>query len=76
MFLLDDPRAAALPLPKRYGVDDIPVIVQDKRFQSDGKLGFGEPLASPIGRLGADILVNGTYAPHLDIGIRLVASGC
>ena len=72
MFLLDDPRAAALPLPKRYGVDDVPVIVQDKRFQSDGKLSFGEPLASPIGRLGGDILVNGTYSPHLDVGTRLV----
>jgi blue copper oxidase len=72
LFLLDDPRASALPLPKRYGVDDIPVIVQDKRFQSNGELGFGEPLASPIGRLGGDILINGTYAPHLDVGTRLV----
>lgn len=72
LFLLDDPRAGALPLPRHYGVDDVPVIVQDKRLQSNGRLGFGTPLASPIGRLGSDILINGTWSPHLDVGTRLV----
>src|SRR6266498_4163288 len=33
LFLLDDPQSRALALPKRYGVDDIPVIIQDKRFR-------------------------------------------
>jgi blue copper oxidase len=67
LFLLEDPQASRLPLPERYGVDDIPVILQDKRFTGDGALDFGEPAFSPIGRLGADILVNGTHDPHLDI---------
>ena len=31
MFLLDDEPSAALPLPQRYGVDDLPLIVQDVR---------------------------------------------
>ena len=38
LFLLDDPEARSLPLPSRYGIDDIPVILQDKRFDTDGSL--------------------------------------
>jgi blue copper oxidase len=67
LFLLEDPEAGALALPDRYGVDDIPVIVQDKRFTGDGQLDFGEPAFSPIGRLGDQLLVNGTHDPHLNI---------
>jgi blue copper oxidase len=67
MFILDDPQAAALELPHRYGVDDIPVIVQDKRFEDDGELSFSEGLISPLGRLGDTILVNGTWDPHLEL---------
>ena len=72
LFLLEDPEAGRLALPDRYGVDDIPVIVQDKRFGADGELDFGEHPLSQIGRLGADLLVNGTHDPHLDIGHRRV----
>jgi FtsP/CotA-like multicopper oxidase with cupredoxin domain len=64
LFLIDDPQARALPLPKRYGVDDLPVIIQDKRFRADGSLGGG--------KLGTDILINGTYDPHVDVGTQLV----
>jgi blue copper oxidase len=67
LFLLDDPDADALPLPDRYGVDDIPVILQDKRFDRNGNLDVGQSPFSPIGRLGADMLVNGTHDPHLDV---------
>lgn len=67
LFLLDDPEAAALRLPNRYGVDDIPVILQDKRFDREGNLDFGQSPFSPIGRLGDQLLVNGTHDPHLNI---------
>jgi blue copper oxidase len=67
LFLLDDPEAGALPLPDRYGVDDIPVILQDKRFDRNGDLDYGQPPFSPVGRLGDQLLVNGTHDPHLDI---------
>jgi FtsP/CotA-like multicopper oxidase with cupredoxin domain len=64
LFLLDDPQASALSLPNRYGVDDIPVIIQDKRFGRDGDLDRSNR--------GGDILINGTYNPHLDVATRLV----
>jgi blue copper oxidase len=59
MFILDDPDSAvAESLPHEYGVDDVPVIVQDKKF-SGGKI--------QTGSLGGDLLVNGTYGPYLDV---------
>jgi blue copper oxidase len=66
MFILDD-EAAAGDLPDEYGVDDIPVIVQDKRFTNDGRLNESSPLGSDIGVLGDTIAVNGTVAPYLDV---------
>jgi blue copper oxidase len=67
MFILDDPEADALPLPDVYGVNDIPLIIQDKGLHEDGSLDFSQRLISPTGRLGDTILVNGTYDPHLAI---------
>jgi FtsP/CotA-like multicopper oxidase with cupredoxin domain len=72
LFLLDDPHASALPLPNRYGVDDIPVIIQDKQFDDQRRLEFGDSFFSSIGRLGSEILVNGTHDPHLDISSQRV----
>jgi FtsP/CotA-like multicopper oxidase with cupredoxin domain len=66
MFLVDDP-AAAPDLPDTYGVDDVPLIVQDKSFDGDGDLDTGERLFSPVGFLGDTIVVNGTVNPHLDV---------
>ncbi|MEJ3749894.1 multicopper oxidase domain-containing protein [Actinomycetes bacterium KLBMP 9797] len=66
MFILDDARTEDLALPKRYGVDDFPVIVQDRNFDDDGELndrqGFGGN-----GVLGDTVVVNGTVAPYLDV---------
>jgi FtsP/CotA-like multicopper oxidase with cupredoxin domain len=61
MFIIDDEEEAALPLPRTYGVDDIPVIIQDKRFGPDGQLDGSDH--SPVGLLGDTILVNGTAGP-------------
>lgn len=64
-FLLDDPASpSADRLPHEYGVDDLPVIVQDKRFDDDGQI---RP-----GRLGDDLLVNGTYGPYVEVSTERV----
>ena len=72
MFIVDDPAAAALGLPDRYGVDDIPVILQDRAFDEDNQFVVREPFLSGVGLLGDQILVNGTYDPHLEVTTRLV----
>jgi blue copper oxidase len=66
LFLLDDPDPPA-GLPDRYGVDDLPVIIQDKRLDDDGGLDHSQAPISPIGRLGDEILINGTHDPHVDV---------
>jgi FtsP/CotA-like multicopper oxidase with cupredoxin domain len=72
LLILDDPdSSAAKRLPHDYGVDDIPVIVQDKRFD-DGDLTYGRSWFSGSGRLGGTLLVNGTYGPYLDVTTELV----
>jgi FtsP/CotA-like multicopper oxidase with cupredoxin domain len=72
MFILDDPAATALELPATYGIDDIPLIVQDKRFEDDGDLSFSQGIVSPIGQLGDTVLVNGTSGPYLPVETSMV----
>ncbi len=67
LFLLDDREADRLSLPREYGADDIPLVVQDKRLHDDGSLDFSQAWISPTGRLGDTILVNGTYDPYVEI---------
>ena len=67
LFLIDDPDANQLPLPREYGVDDIPLLIQDKRLHKDGSLDFAQSWISPTGRLGDTILINGTYDPFFEI---------
>lgn len=64
MFLLENPDdPVAQRLPHDYGVDDIPVIVQDKSFD-DGQLATE--------RFGDTILVNGGSGPYLDVTTEAV----
>jgi FtsP/CotA-like multicopper oxidase with cupredoxin domain len=67
VFILDDPRTAALALPDDYGADDIPLIIQDKKLEDGGALDFSKGMISPTGLLGDEILVNGTHDPHLEV---------
>jgi suppressor of ftsI len=71
LFLLDDPDAPS-GLPSDYGVNDIPLILQDKRFDDDGDLDMSTPTGSAVGQLGDTILVNGTYSPHVEVRDELV----
>jgi len=70
LFIVDDQPAEVLDLPGTYGVDDIPVIIQDKRFHDDGS--FDESDHRPTGLLGDTLLVNGVVTPHLVVTSRLV----
>ncbi|MFC7531999.1 multicopper oxidase family protein [Actinoplanes sp. GCM10030250] len=72
MFLIDDPGTDVAALPHEYGVDDVPVMVQDKAFDDDGQLSESGPFGSEIGILGDSVLVNGTAGPYLDVTTSLV----
>jgi FtsP/CotA-like multicopper oxidase with cupredoxin domain len=68
LFYLDD--GTNPDLPHRYGIDDIPIIVQDRTFDSRGR--FTLRGRAVTGVLGDNILVNGTYNPHLPVTSRRV----
>ncbi|HLV05576.1 MAG TPA: multicopper oxidase domain-containing protein [Actinomycetaceae bacterium] len=65
MFILDDDTSGTLDLPSEYGVDDIPVIVQDRSIDDEGRV-TGSSFGT-TGPLGEELLVNGTYGPYLDV---------
>jgi suppressor of ftsI len=70
MFILDDPAEQALPLPRNYGVDDVPVIVQDVAFAGDGS--FTNAGDGFTGALGNRLLVDGTIGPYFDVTTDVV----
>ncbi len=64
MFIIDDEDSSQLP--SQYGVNDIPLVIQDKLFTEDGQ--FDENLdVEPFGLMGDQILVNGTVDPYLEV---------
>ncbi|MEV6003203.1 multicopper oxidase domain-containing protein [Streptomyces griseomycini] len=71
LFLLDDEKSARLPLPKRYGVDDLPVVVQDVRFDGS-RLAGDRKLMQNVGFLGDRTMVNGTLRPHRRVHDELI----
>lgn len=55
MIIVRDPIEAALNLPRTYGVDDFPIIVQCQQYDSMNQ-------AMPLGMVDSTILVNGARA--------------
>ncbi|HSW96866.1 MAG TPA: multicopper oxidase domain-containing protein [Candidatus Saccharimonadales bacterium] len=74
LFIIDNTTSDALNLPKQYGIDDIPLIVQDRLFDSRGQLLYNHQHKQSIdsGMLGDTILVNGTVAPYINVPAKLV----
>lgn len=70
MFILRDAEEAKIQLPRDYGIDDIPVIVQDARFDDDGNL--SDDNRGFVGSLGDTLLVNGTIGPYLEVSTEAV----
>ena len=61
MIILQDEFTDRHSLPSDYGVDDIPLIVQDRRFNSDGSFDYIRSHRDVMtGLFGDRILVNGT----------------
>jgi FtsP/CotA-like multicopper oxidase with cupredoxin domain len=68
LFIIDDEYSDSLNIPKEYGVDDIPLILQDRRFERDGSFRYA-PFPPDImhGYIGNAVLVNGAYEPLLKL---------
>ena len=63
LIIIDDEFADALPLPRRYGIDDLPIIIQDRTFDERGRLVYSLHDSDEDGWLGEAIVINGALAP-------------
>lgn len=75
LFIIDDENSDSLSLPKEYGVDDLPLIVQDREFRQDGQFVYAPQRKDELGHtgmIGDTILVNGTYAPFVDVPAKQI----
>ncbi|WP_264669840.1 multicopper oxidase family protein [Arthrobacter sp. VKM Ac-2550] len=69
MFIVDSD-GADQGLPGEYGVDDIPLIVQDRAFEDDRT--FTTTSDAQTGLLGDTMLINGTVNPHFSVTTETV----
>ena len=63
MILIDDDDTDAMDLPKRYGIDDLHVIIQDRTFDTEGRLVYSLMEAEEDGWYGNTVVINGAIAP-------------
>lgn len=71
LFIIDD--VSALHLPSEYGVDDFPVIIQDRDFNPDGSFSYINSMHDTMmGKTGNSVLVNGVLKPVLKIKKPLI----
>jgi bilirubin oxidase len=65
MIIVRDPAEAALTLPRTYGVDDFPVIVQTKAFDVLRQIAIATHDDTVL-------MVNGTLRPYLNVPAQVV----
>ena len=65
LIMIEDDVSDSLNLPKEYGVNDIPLILQDRNFASDGRFSYQ---VTRMGLVPGDtMLVNGTVDPFVEV---------
>jgi blue copper oxidase len=67
LIIVDDGTDARLNLPRTFGIDDLPIILQDRTFDSDGSLEYDNnnlnALDIAYGARGDTVIVNGAITP-------------
>lgn len=63
IIIIEDEASAALNLPNEYGIDDIPLIIQDKKIRRN-KIYYSEGMMNAVmGNIGDTLITNGTVSP-------------
>ena len=65
LIIVRDTEEAALNLPRRYNVDDFPIVIQSKAFDSNKQITINNAYDSVM-------MVNGTLKPFLNIPAQVV----
>lgn len=65
LVLIEDDESRLLRLPKQWGIDDVPVIVQDKKFTAEGQIDYQlDVMSAAVGWFGDTLLTNGAIYPQ------------
>ncbi|ELM3740969.1 multicopper oxidase CueO [Yersinia ruckeri] len=65
LVLIEDEESSKLALPKQWGVDDIPVILQDKLLNQDGQIDYQlDVMTAAVGWFGDKMFTNGAQYPQ------------
>jgi blue copper oxidase len=73
-FIVEDDEELALQkaLDLKFGETDIPLLVQDRRLDADGRIVFAPTADERFhGHYSSEMLVNWTHRPHLDVATRV-----
>jgi blue copper oxidase len=73
IMIVDDGSDSRLGLPHSFGIDDLPLILQDRSFGSDGSLEYDPgPLGVVYGARSDTVVVNGAITPAAKVPPGLV----
>ena len=81
LLIVDDPAIPPALLPGTWGVDDLALVLQDKRFTASGQIDYALTANEQLtGYMGDRLLVNGAFgpvwqAPQQWVRLRLL-NGC
>ena len=68
LFIIDDEYSKKQNIPKDYGINDFPVILQEKRLNSKGQFSYSPGMHDiMMGYTGNIMLVNGAIQPELQV---------
>jgi len=70
LIIVEDENSQSLNLPDEYGINDIPLIIQDRSFQQDGSFLYYDNMMN--GAFGDHIMVNGAITPFLEVEQRKI----
>ena len=70
LIFIEDEVSDKLNIPHDYGINDIPLIVQDRNFNADGRFDYQVNMMGPV-PLNV-MLVNGTISPYFNVKEGLI----
>lgn len=71
LIYVRDAASQKLKLPQKYGVDDFPVVIQDRQFDAHNQFDYAKAYSAD-GTKGSTLLINGTLNPYITVKSQLV----
>ena len=73
LIIVEDDEINSLDLPKTYGVDDIPLVLQDRFFDANAQLDYSPSRREIMhGYNGDRFIINGVIDPYVDLEAKEV----